>query len=85
MGVATREWMQHFHEQTPTAAPDEYKMLLVNGHLTHYMYEFLETVRKKRVCMLCYPTHTTHIYQNLDVMLFGTIKDCWRLECDKWS
>ena len=33
--------------------------------------------------MLCYPSHTTHVYQGLDVVIFSVLKRCWTEERDK--
>jgi len=34
---------------------------------------------------LCYPAHATHIYQGLDVAVFGVLKQCWAEERDQWE
>lgn len=34
---------------------------------------------------MCYPSHTTHVYQGLDVVVFAVLKKCWSEERDKWE
>jgi hypothetical protein len=33
--------------------------------------------------VLCYPSHTTHIYQGLNVIIFSVLKKCWTEEQDR--
>jgi len=35
--------------------------------------------------VLCYPTHATHIYQGLDVTVFGALKKYWSEEWDRYK
>jgi len=44
---------------------------------------FLSYAREHDIHVLCYPAHTTHIYQGLDVAVFGTLKQCWSEERDE--
>jgi hypothetical protein len=37
------------------------------------------------ISVLCYPSHSTHIYQGLDVAVFGALKTCWGEERDRWE
>jgi len=46
---------------------------------------FLEYAHKHCIHVACYPAHTTHIYQGLDVVVFAVLKRCWSEERDKWE
>ena len=35
--------------------------------------------------MLCYPSHSTHVYQGLDVVIFSVLKRAWSDERDKFE
>lgn len=50
------------------------RLLLVDGHNSHYTRGFLEYARTQRIHVLCYPSHTTHVYQGLDVVVFSVLK-----------
>jgi hypothetical protein len=51
--------------------------LIVDGHNSHYTRGFLEYARENRIHVLCYPSHSTHLYQGLDVVIFSVLKRCW--------
>lgn len=57
----------------------------MDGHNSHYTRAFLEYARKNRIHVLCYPAHTTHVYQGLDVVVFAVLKHCWTEERDRWE
>lgn len=62
----------------------EYRLLLIDGHNSHYTVDFLLYARLHLIVVLCYPTHTTHIYQGLDVVIFSVLKRFIMEEQDKW-
>jgi hypothetical protein len=49
----------------------------VDGHNSHYTRSFLEYAREHRIRILCYPSHSTHLYQGLDVVVFSVLKRSW--------
>ena len=68
------EWIKIFDKQTHEKAEGDYRLLLVDGHNSHYTRGFLEHARKNQIVVLCYPAHTTHVYQGLDVVIFAIMK-----------
>ena len=36
-----------------------------------------------QILVVCYPAHTTHVLQGLDVVIFGVLKHLWTIECDQ--
>ncbi|KAF5344297.1 hypothetical protein D9758_012308 [Tetrapyrgos nigripes] len=75
IGVA---WIKDFHEQTKEKAQGRTRLLLVDGHNSHYTAGFLRFAQAHRIHVLCYPAHGTHVYQGLDVVLFKPLKQYWR-------
>jgi hypothetical protein len=79
------EYIKDFHEQTKDKAKARTQVLLVDGHNSHYTLGFLLFARTHRIHVLCYPAHGTHVYQGLDVVIFGPLKVFWTQEKDKWT
>lgn len=65
-------------------AHDEYRLLIVDGHNSHYTLSFLQYAHKPQIIAICYPTHGTHLYQGLDVVVFSVLKHYLSRERDKW-
>ena len=79
------EWIKQFDKQTHVKAAGHRRLLLVDGHNSHYTHAFLEYARKNRIVVLCYPSHLTHIYQGLDVVIFSVLKQRWTEARDKYE
>jgi hypothetical protein len=76
-------WMKIFEEVTRGKAKGEHRLLLVDGHNSHYTVAFLLLARLSMIIVLCYPAHGTHIYQGLDVVIFAILKLLLGQERDK--
>ncbi|KZV67728.1 DDE-domain-containing protein [Peniophora sp. CONT] len=74
------EWIKIFDEHTREKADGRDRLLLVDGHNSHYTEAFLAYAREHRIHVLCYPAHTTHVYQGLDVVVFAKLKTYWNEE-----
>ena len=77
-------WLKIFDAQTKAKVNGEWRLLLVDGHTSHYSLEFLEYARDNKIAVACYPSHTTHIYQGLDVVIFVVLKNRLSHERDLW-
>jgi hypothetical protein len=90
-GGIRRLWIEDFDKKTCDKANGRARLLLVDGHNSHYTKEFLEYARDNNIHVLCYPAHTTHVYQGLEDVIFGLLKHYWTQERDqfessnKWS
>ena len=73
-GEISAEWIKQFDELTHKKVPGQPQLLLVDGHCSHYTYEFLNYARAHDIHVLCYPSHATHVFQGLDVICFGLLK-----------
>ena len=82
IGVA---WLKDWDKQTKAKANGQLWLLLVDGHSLHYTLTFLEYAKDNHVVMLCYPSHSTHIYQGLDVVIFSVLKHVWSNEHDHFE
>ncbi|KIK77965.1 hypothetical protein PAXRUDRAFT_80268, partial [Paxillus rubicundulus Ve08.2h10] len=60
-------------------------LLLVDGHNSHYTKDFLDYAWDHNIHVLCYPAHSTHVYQGLDVVVFSPLKCSWTEECDHFE
>ena len=65
------------NRHTHTKAAGRRQLLLVDGHNSHYTRGFLEYAQNHGIHVLCYPLHSTHIYQGLDVVIFSVLKRRW--------
>lgn len=82
IGVA---WIVQFDKHTNAKAAGRRRLLIVDGHNSHYTRGFLEHARAHRIHVLCYPSHSTHIYQGLDVVIFSQLKQKWSQARDEYE
>jgi hypothetical protein len=82
IGVA---WLKDWDKQTEAKANKRTCLLIVDGHSSHYTLGFLEYAQDHGVVVLCYPSHSTHVYQGLDVVIFSILKRAWSDEQDKFE
>ncbi|KAF8220795.1 DDE-domain-containing protein, partial [Tricholoma matsutake] len=71
------KWIKQFDQQTCAKAMD--------GHNSHYTRGFLKYAWKHCIHVLCYPSHSTHIYQGLDVVIFSVLKQWWTEARDEYK
>jgi len=84
-GEIGTEWIKEFDRNTTRKANGRYRLLLVDGHNSHYTRGFLEYARTHKILVLCYPAHTTHVLQGLDVVVFAVVKRCLGDEREEWE
>jgi len=64
-GVVGLEWIsQDFDPATCELAGNRYRLLLVDGHSSHFTYDFLQYAKEHKIEVLCLPSNTTHILQS---------------------
>jgi hypothetical protein len=72
------QWLQGFIEQTaPPCNADgvmPYRLLIIDGHSSHTSLQFIQLAELHRVIVLCFPAHSTHLLQPLDVVCFAPLK-----------
>lgn len=79
------ECIKDFDKNTKDKVKGRYRLLLVDGHNSHYTRGFLEYACTYQIIVLCYPAHTTHLLQGLDVVVFAPLKHWMSYERDKWE
>jgi len=79
-GEISCAWIEDFDKKTFAKARGQKHVMLIDGHNSHYTYEFLKYACMHNIHVLCYPSHTTHIYQGLDIVIFSVLKKCWTEE-----
>jgi len=55
-------------------AGTEYRLLILDGHTSHFNREFFDYCLNAKILPLCLPAHSTHILQPLDVGLFSPLQ-----------
>ena len=69
-----------FDPQTKVKAAGETRVLLMDGHSSHYTADLLEYCLGNNIEILGYPPHCTHALQGLDVICFAKMKADWKEE-----
>ncbi|KIJ28783.1 hypothetical protein M422DRAFT_189346, partial [Sphaerobolus stellatus SS14] len=78
--LAINWFKKDFEPQTREKAAGEFRLLLLDGHSSHYPTELLHYAQTVDVLIAGYPSHTTHALQGLDVVCFSRMKDMYRHE-----
>lgn len=68
-------------------------MLLFDEHESHCIYEFLNYCEKNSIVLFCLSSHSTHLLQSLDVVIFQlykhyhaeTVNQVTRTNCDDFN
>ncbi|CAK5275006.1 unnamed protein product [Mycena citricolor] len=72
--------LEDYDKQTAEKAAGRTRIYIVDGHISHHTLEFIRLARRCRIHVLCYPSHATHVYQGLDVVIFSILKRFWTEE-----
>jgi len=78
-------WIENFNKETKAKAKGQRCLLLVDGHNSHYTLGFLDHARAYQIEVVGYPSHSMHVYQGLDVVIFAPMKKRWSEACDDWK
>lgn len=77
--------VEDFDRQTKDKANGETRVLLMDGHSSHYTPELLDFARSNNIIILGYPPHCTHALQGLDVVCFARMKEAWKEEIHEFE
>ena len=59
------EWLKHdFDKLTRAKAAGRYRLLIVDGHTSHFNYDLLSYAKVNEIIVLCLPANTTHALQS---------------------
>ncbi|KAJ4442332.1 hypothetical protein ANN_03918 [Periplaneta americana] len=77
------KYLHHFHSYVKST-PDKRVLLLVDGHISHKSLQAVQFCRNNGIVLVCFPPHTTHRLQPLDVCIFGPLMSFYNEECRMW-
>jgi hypothetical protein len=72
--TTTLEWLKNFHWMTIKHTKGVWRLLLLDGHGSHYTKEFATFAAEVKILLFAFPPHLTHILQPLDVGCFQPLK-----------
>ena len=68
------DWLQGcFDLETLPTQKGEYRMLCIDGHASHISTAAIEFALKRKIILLCLPSHSTHVLQSLDIGIFAPL------------
>ncbi|KAF0708480.1 hypothetical protein AaE_013195 [Aphanomyces astaci] len=65
------EWLKHFSKTITVSRP---VLLIFDGLASHYSTAIVELCTSLGIILLCLPSNATHLFQPLDVAVFGPYK-----------
>lgn len=70
------QWIKHFESATQykLQSPEEYRLLICDGHDSHISADFVAFCIQKNVDVILLPPHSSHLLQPLDVGIFSPLK-----------
>jgi len=95
------EWLKHFERHSKpigeqpnqpvemTAPVSEehhgYRMLIMDGHSSHIGLDFVSFCWQHKIVPICLPSHSTHLIQPLDLVIFSKLKRCYSSKVDEYA
>ncbi len=74
-------WFKLFELDTHEKSNGNYQVLFLDGHSSHLTTDFIDYAIEHSIILVCSPPHGTHVYQTLDVGIFGVLKMNWGEAC----
>ena len=73
------DWLQSLFELcTASCLQRTYQLLIIDGHNSHISTKFIKYDQSKKIECLCFPLHTTHLLQPLDVGVFNPLAQSYK-------
>lgn len=72
------EWLKHFNTYTKPRIQAKYRLLILDGHISHVSLPFIQYCEQEDIIAICLPPHSTHILQPLDVGLFSPLSKAYK-------
>ena len=80
------KWLERdFEPNTRPQNPQEFHLLILDGHNSHCTYPFIKFSAEHRILIICLPSHTTHALQPCDVGVFGPLTHAWKSQVTQAS
>ena len=67
------EWLKHFDHHTEQRTTGRYRLLVLDGHSSHTSLDFIQYCEEHNIIALCFPPHSTHLLQPLDIGIFNAL------------
>ena len=67
------EWLHHFQRHARPSEPGLPRLLLLDNHSSHDTFEFKEFAVNNNIHLLCFASHATHVFQDLDYGVFNPL------------
>ena len=65
--------------------PTGYRILIMDGHSSHVNLDFVRFCESSRIVPICLPSHSTHILQPLDLVIFRRLKQEYSDKVDEYA
>ncbi|RYP34503.1 hypothetical protein DL766_002945 [Monosporascus sp. MC13-8B] len=73
------KWLREvFIPHTKPQDPDEWRLLVIDGHNSHTTEEFMWMCLQNKIYIIFLPAYASHVFQPLDVGVFATLKRRYR-------
>ncbi|RYO93061.1 hypothetical protein DL762_001324 [Monosporascus cannonballus] len=73
------KWLRKvFIPHTKPQNPDEWRLLVIDGHNSHTTEEFMWIYLQNKIYIIFLPAHASHVFQPLNVSIFTTLKRRYR-------
>lgn len=73
-------WLKHFNVHTKARSVGSHRLLIVDGHGSHQLFEFHKMCKEEKIVILCVPSYSSHLLQLLAVMCFSMLKRAYEDE-----
>lgn len=77
------DWLKHFDSHTKDQKINGWRLLVLDGHESHYSLEFEQYCKNNNILTRFIPPHSSHLLQPLDVGVFSPLKKAYGKEIDK--
>lgn len=85
-GELALQWLRNdFNAKTKEKADGRTRILIVDGHSSHYTPAFLRYAHENNIKILGYPPHCTHALQGLNVVCFAWFKEAWKSKVNSFE
>jgi hypothetical protein len=83
--LALRCLRDYFDAWTKSRPNGEPRLLLLDGHRSHYSLKFVRYARHNNIILVSYPGHSTHLLQPLDLVLFHPLQKAYSDAVDEYT
>jgi len=71
------DWIRYFNFHIVSRTKGKYRLLILNGHNSHYSEEFETYYQEHNIITLYIPPYSSHLLQPLNIGYFGPLKKAY--------